>query len=431
MDSKLTSKSRAIELFQSALPAIAGLAGAALVRWAPRPELLVLGFGLAVFLIRRNSPAWSTATMFALAILSAPYFGEQPGLWVDAFVAAALGAAVVAALSTRDSVQQQTKVMSATAAMIARDSRDRQRTEAHRVRREAEYRSLVETSNDLIFSVDALGRWTFLNGKAARQIYDCEPDELIGTPFIDVVHPDCRDEELDKFAALMSGDPQAPYETIHRRRDGESVHLVFNATVIRDAKGRVRGGSGTAADITERVRIEERRRAFEERANQAKRLESLGVMAGGIAHDFNNLLLGVMGHEQLARACLDDSIAIEGHLDAIKTASEEAAELVLQLLAYAGKGRRRVEVLDLSRLVQDLLPVFESRVKERAQLTLKLASNLPVIRGDSTQLGRVVVNLALNASEAVDEGSGTVVISTHFDAITQNVVMEVVDDGRG
>ncbi len=127
---------------------------------------------------------------------------------------------------------------------------------------EEAYRTLVETSHDLIWSVDAEGRWTFVN-PAARAIYGYDPAEMLGRPFMDFQSPEQARKDLEVFALIKAGAPRFKYETVHIRKDGTPVWLTFNAVVLRDEQGKVLGTTGTAQDTTERRLAEEALRARE------------------------------------------------------------------------------------------------------------------------------------------------------------------------
>lgn len=125
----------------------------------------------------------------------------------------------------------------------------------HALRRsEGMYRDLVETSNDLIWSMDLEGRWTYLNAAAVRRIYGCDPGDLLGRPFAEVLAPAVRERDLAVFRRLLEGEPVFNYETRHVRHDGSTVDLSFNAIALRDARGAVVGTTGTARDVTEHRR---------------------------------------------------------------------------------------------------------------------------------------------------------------------------------
>ncbi len=165
------------------------------------------------------------------------------------------------------------------------------------------------------------------------------------------------------------------------------------------------------AEMAERQRIEAELYKKERQILQGQKLESLGVLAGGVAHDFNNLLTVILGN---ADVLLDqhskDAPEREG-LEEIKTTSLRAADLCRQMLAYAGKGRFVVENNQLPALVTEITSLLQSSISKKATLTLKLEEGVPPVRGDSTQLRQIIMNLVLNASEALGEAPGE--ISVH------------------
>ncbi len=130
------------------------------------------------------------------------------------------------------------------------DSSERHAAERALRKSEAMYRNLVETSNDLIWSVDAEGRWTYLSPAAARRIYGCPPGDLIGRGFSEMLAQEVSERDLAVFRRILAGEPMFDYLTRHRRRDGSHVDLSFNAVPLRDTRGAVVGATGTARDVT-------------------------------------------------------------------------------------------------------------------------------------------------------------------------------------
>ncbi|MCX7859942.1 MAG: ATP-binding protein [Chloroflexus sp.] len=182
----------------------------------------------------------------------------------------------------------------------------------------------------------------------------------------------------------------------------------------------LRGVANVLAVAIERFNAEQERRQIETQMLQTQKLESLGLLAGGIAHDFNNLLTGIMGHTSLALLELPPNHELQPHLAAIDQASQRAAELCNQLLAYAGRGRRSLEPVDLSTLVREMGTILRLPVSRSGQvmITYDLAPDLPAIVVEASQIRQVVLNLLTNAIEAIGERSGTVTLSTRATTLT-------------
>jgi two-component system, cell cycle sensor histidine kinase and response regulator CckA len=195
--------------------------------------------------------------------------------------------------------------------------------------------------------------------------------------------------------------------------DGRSIEVLANAVPIRDAEGIPRGCVATFHDITAQKQAERKRLDLERRLLQSQKLESIGVLAGGIAHDFNNLLTGVLGHANFARGELArGSTNIDHLLAQVETSAQRAADLCRQLLAYAGKGRVVVRLIDLNVAVQQTLPLLNLSVTKKITVDLQLGAGLPPLRGDPSQIHQVLLNLVTNASEAIGTAAGNVTIRT-------------------
>jgi signal transduction histidine kinase/CheY-like chemotaxis protein len=196
-----------------------------------------------------------------------------------------------------------------------------------------------------------------------------------------------------------------------RRKDGSWRWFEGAGITYERADGELRL-LGRAHDITERRRRELERQQLEEQMQQAQKLEGLGVMAGGIAHDFNNLLTPILGNASMALRDLPDVTAIRARLEKIQRATQRAAALTGQMLAYAGQGSLVIEPVDLSRLVREMGELLASAASGRAVLQYDLPSGLPTIEADAAQLTQVVMNLITNALEAVAEGEGAIEVRT-------------------
>ncbi|MFA6147715.1 MAG: ATP-binding protein [bacterium] len=164
-------------------------------------------------------------------------------------------------------------------------------------------------------------------------------------------------------------------------------------------------------DITEQLRAGEEKRKLEEQIRQTQKMESLGVLAGGIAHDFNNLLMVVLGHAELALKEISPMSAARGSITEITTAACRATELCRQMLAYAGKSSFALERTGMRELVEEMAHLLKTAISKKAILNLNLERGLPPIEADPSQIRQVVMNLIINASEAIGDRSGVITVS--------------------
>jgi signal transduction histidine kinase len=178
--------------------------------------------------------------------------------------------------------------------------------------------------------------------------------------------------------------------------------------------------------VLARARAEANQRAVERRMQEAQRLESLGVLAGGIAHDFNNLLTAILGNASLLRAELDQSSGMVEAVGQIESASRRAAGLCRQMLAFAGRGRFSLQLTDLNELVRDMEALLQVTVPKKSTLTLALAPSIPVVLADEAQLRQLVMNLVINAAEALDANGGTITVQTASTHKTAEELSETV-----
>lgn len=275
-------------------------------------------------------------------------------------------------------------------------------------------------------------------------------ESLAGTQALVVMQNgrELKPEELPMQRAARENRALLDFEQTIRRGDGRELHVVVNAVPLRDSAGNVRGAVATVQDVTAQRFATQERLAFERRLQETQKLESLGVLAGGIAHDFNNLLTGILGNASIARLELPPGHApVRSALDNLEHAAMRAADLCKQMLAYAGKGRFVVQPLSLSRLVKETAELLEVSISKKATLQLRLAEGLPAFQGDATQIRQVLMNLVINASEAIGDRAGVISITTSFLHATKEylaamsyaeqvsegnyVVLEISDTGGG
>ncbi len=197
--------------------------------------------------------------------------------------------------------------------------------------------------------------------------------------------------------------------------DHEGQRHTFHTTKVpvHDPDGNVYALVGISADITEQLVREREQEQMQQQLQHTQKLESLGVLAGGIAHDFNNILTAIMGHASLGiTKCKTDTLAVQQHLTKVVAASEKAADLCKQMLAYSGHGQFIVKPLDVSLFVESIINILEVSLNKGVVLNLSLMDNLPMVEADESQIQQVLMNLITNANEAIENRSGVIAIRT-------------------
>ncbi len=247
---------------------------------------------------------------------------------------------------------------------------------------------------------------------AAEKIFGYTQQEALGqnASFI-VPESSIRDvNEIWQALLKQTGGLKSTNENV--RKDGRTILCEWYNTLLIDDGGKATGGASLALDITKRHQAQIERENIERKMQETQKLESLGVLAGGIAHDFNNLLTGILGNASLASMELTPESPLHAYLESINEGSMRAADLCKQMLAYSGRGRFVVQRLDLSQIVEETTQMLKISISKKAVLRFQLEKDLPPLNADATQIRQVIMNLVINASEAIGEKSGFITIST-------------------
>ncbi len=190
------------------------------------------------------------------------------------------------------------------------------------------------------------------------------------------------------------------------------LYVAISTTPYSDIEGNLIGGLGIVNDLTHLKKTTDERIEMERKLQHAQRLETIGVLAGGIAHDFNNILMAILGNSEIAMMKLSFSSPAKDNLLKIQRATERAADLCKQLLAYAGKGNYNITHLDLNKLINEMLYMLELSISKKIIIKYNLNKTIPFILADSTQINQIIMNLITNASEAIGDKAGIISIST-------------------
>jgi PAS domain S-box-containing protein len=272
---------------------------------------------------------------------------------------------------------------------------------------EALWRSLIESHPDQVLIFDRDGTIRFAN----RIMPGFREEDLIGRDGLEFVLPEHRERARAVLHQVWDAGVPADFEVPAYTLKGAVGWFYLRLAAIR-REGKTVGLVASSRDISERKRAEQERAALDLKLQQKQKLESLGVLAGGIAHDFNNLLTGILGNANLARLEAPPGSVVTPYLDQIEHVCLRAADLCRQMLAYAGKGRFVLEHLDLNRLISDMMHLLQASIAKSAVLKPELGATLPAVRADASQLRQVVMNLVLNASEAIGGKSGVICLTT-------------------
>lgn len=271
------------------------------------------------------------------------------------------------------------------------------------------FRDIFDSLADPVYIADMSGKIIAANAQASQEL-GYSNEELLAKRIFELDDVVVTPELLSAQTSELFEVGAVAIESIHRRKDGSQFPVEINIRLI-DFDGQL-SVLGVARNISERKQAEENRLKFEQQMLHAQKLESMGVLAGGIAHDFNNILTAIVGNADLALMRINkESVAVD-NLHRIEEAALRAADLAKQMLAYSGKGKFVVECTDLNHLLEDMLHMLEVSISKKAVLRFNPHQNLPLVEADATQMRQILMNLVVNASEAIGDRSGVIAITT-------------------
>ena len=279
--------------------------------------------------------------------------------------------------------------------------------------------AIVESSNDAIVSKRLDGTITSWNA-AAERLFGYTPREAVGRPIGILIPPERGEEERTLLTRIAAGQRVDHYETVRRRKDGTLVPVSLSLAPILDAAGNVVGASKTARDLTAQHTAAEALRRTEEQLRQAQKMEAVGRLAGGIAHDFNNVLSVVIGYSALLLDSLDRTDPIAADLTEIRKAAEHASTLTRQLLLFSRQQVVEPKVLDLNEALTAMAKILQRILGEDIELTPVPGANLGRIVADPSNVEQVIMNLVVNARDAMPTGgkltieTGNVELDAHY-----------------
>ena len=338
--------------------------------------------------------------------------------------------------------------------------------------------ALVESSDDAIIAKDLNGIVKSWN-PAAEQLFGYSAAEMIGRSITTIIPSDHSDEETRILERIRSGERIEHYDTVRQRKDGTLVEISLTISPVKDARGKIVGASKIARQITKRKQAEaalreardalakanqdlekrvKERTAELERANaallkdleeqkrleaqlrQAQKMESIGTLAGGIAHDFNNVLNIIKGYASSVANLSAGNEEITEQLEIIDDAIDRGTGVVRQLLTLARKTESRLISSSVNELISGLANLLKQTLPKTIDVSLELRAKLPLVMADPNQITQALLNLCVNARDAMPQGGKLVLRTSSVDGATINdagaqpreyVCIEVIDTGTG
>lgn len=305
---------------------------------------------------------------------------------------------------------------------LAREVQERRTAEHAFLESERQYKALVENVPGAVYQcLNDAGYSTIFISEAIEEFTGFSAQNMVAEnmAIASTIHPEDLPRVQEAVDAAVAR--KAPYSMNYRmqRTDGAYTWVEERGQGVWDERGKLRFLQGVIFDVSERKRLEDERRKLDRQLARSHKLESLGILAGGIAHDFNNLLVAILGHADLLAEEMKPGTPDYESVNAIIQASQRAATLTRQMLAYSGKGHFMISPVQLSALLESMKSFFETMFPEKYQFSYCLADDLPPVCADAEQFKQLIANLVANAAESYGDEAGEIMLKTgmrHCDA---------------
>ncbi|MHA2251517.1 MAG: PAS domain-containing hybrid sensor histidine kinase/response regulator [Candidatus Kariarchaeaceae archaeon] len=260
--------------------------------------------------------------------------------------------------------------------------------------------------------------------RASLSLFDARSKHHLIENLTDTFTDESYEVFIRELIEIQRGHLNFSTETTHKTLKGDILNTSIHISVVPGYEHDFSRIIISIVDLTALKQAEEEKNKLQSQILHSQKLESLGVLAGGIAHDFNNLLVGIMGNASLALARTTTDNSISELLLEIEKTSQQAAELSKQMLAYSGKGSFKVEVCNLTSIIEDITPLIDISISKSVNMNYDLSKSLPNIEADITQIKQIILNLITNASEAITSDGGVISIRTGTIEVDKMYLME-------
>jgi PAS domain S-box-containing protein len=287
---------------------------------------------------------------------------------------------------------------------------EKRKAEAALHRTEELYRLIAENTTDLVCMIDTNGNYVFVS-PSYKEVLGYNPEDLLGRSCYSLIHPDDRDWAKKRCSQSLAERKPVRLELRFKHSEGSWRVFEIVGNWIYNAEGQVQKGILGSRDLTERKRAENALRDSEEQLRQAQKLEAVGQLAGGVAHDFNNILTVISGYSDILLKRIPESDSNRSKVEEIKLAAKRASSLTRQLLAFSRKQVLQPRLFNLNTLVTDIGNMLRRLIGEDIELVTSLTADMAQINADPGQLEQVLMNLVVNARDAMPNG-GRITVET-------------------
>jgi len=328
-----------------------------------------------------------------------------------------------------EQVKQRTADLERTNTQLRTEIEQRRETEKALRESEDKYRNILASIQEVYFELDLAGNLTFVNDAACR-ITGYSKEELIGMNNRQYSSPETAQQVYNKFNEIYRTGRSVSFTryTIIGK-DGRQHHLEVSASLIKNAEGQPVGFRGVARDNTSRLETENEKRKLEKQLQHAQRMKAIGTLAGGIAHDFNNLLMAIQGNVSTLLIKTRQDTGFQENLTAIEQCVDSGADLTRQLLGFARGGKYDARPIDLNDILQHTAQMF-GRARKEVKIHQDLTEQTWVVEADRSQIEQVLMNLYLNASQAMTDNGNIFLKTTNMICDEQHVRAHGVPSGK-
>jgi len=291
---------------------------------------------------------------------------------------------------------------------VTRDITERKRAEEALRESEKKYRTMIERSNDMIWTIDASGNITFFN-KQTEEVTGLKLKDWIGKSFVPLIFEEDIPWLMDILKNGLKG-KSAKYEFRFRKQENEILTILVNTAPLW-IDGKISGVVSFGRDITEKKLAEEEKAKLEAQLQQSQRMESIGTLAGGIAHDFNNILFPMFGYLEMMLEDMPEDSPYRGNIAKVFKGALRARDLVRQILTFSRQAENETKPLKAQRVLKEVLKLIRSTLPTTINIHQDISNECDSIMADPTQIHQIAMNLMTNAYHAMENTGGTLKVN--------------------